>query len=100
MTGTNVTVALPGPSTHILPDWNASVHSLLKLQLWSERGLTAPLLERDCDWSLSRLTLARALNEEIAVVHFLDGPSDRAPGGEMLQRYLAQVCAGGRSAVH
>ena len=80
-------------------DWNASVYSLLKLQLWSERGLTAPLLERDCGGSLSRLTLARALNGEIAVDHFLDGPSDGAPSGEMLQHYLAQVCAGGRSAV-
>ena len=43
--------------------------------------------------------LARGLNGEIAVDHFLDGPSDGAPAGEMLQHDLAQACAGGRSAV-
>ena len=49
--------------------------------------------------ALSPLTLARGLNGEIAVDHFLDGPSDGAPAGEMLQHDLAQACVGGRSAV-
>ena len=43
--------------------------------------------------------LARGLNGEIAVDHFLDGPSDGATAGEMLQHDLAQACAGGRSAM-